>query len=80
MKRENVEKFAHLATFEEIQSNDFNLNIPRYVDNSEKEEEIDISATFAELAKLDLQEAEVDMQLSKYFQELGICHDEKVTK
>lgn len=74
LKREDVEKFAHLATFEEIQGNDFNLNIPRYVDNSEKEEEIDISATFADLAKLERQEAEVDEQLSKYFQELGICN------
>lgn len=79
LKREDVEKFAHLATFEEIQSNDFNLNIPRYVDNSEKEEKIDISATFADLAKLERQEAEVDVQLSKYFQELGIVLDEKVT-
>lgn len=80
MKREDVEKFAHLATFEEIQSNDFNLNIPRYVDNSEEEEEIDIQSTFSELAKLDQQEAEVDLQLSKFFKELGICLDEKVMK
>ena len=80
LMREDVEKFAHLATFEEIQSNDFNLNIPRYIDNSEEEEEIDISATLAELSKLDEQEAEVDLQLSKFFKELGICLDEKVTK
>lgn len=80
LKREDIEKFAHLATFEEIQSNDFNLNIPRYVDNSEEEEEIDISSTFAELAKLNSQESEVDLQLSKYFKELGICLDEKVTQ
>ena len=80
LMREDVEKFAHLATFEEIQGNDFNLNIPRYVDNSEEEEEIDIKATFAELAKLDLQEVEVDMRLSKYFNELGVCLVGKVTK
>ena len=79
LKREDVEKFAHLATFEEIQGNDFNLNVPRYIDNSEEEEEIDIESTFSELAKLDQQEAEVDLQLSKFFNELGICFDEKVT-
>lgn len=78
MKREDVEKFAHLATFEEIQGNDFNLNVPRYVDNSEEEEEIDIQSTFSELAELDQQEAEVDLQLTKFFKELGICFDEKV--
>lgn len=80
LKRKDVEKFAHLATFEEIQSNDFNLNIPRYIDNSEEEEKIDIESTFSELTKLDQQEAEVDLQLSRFFKELGICLDEKVMK
>lgn len=79
LKRKDVEKFAHLATFEEIQGNDFNLNIPRYIDSSEEEEEIDIESTFSELAKLDQQEAEVDLQLSRFFKELGIRFDEKVT-
>lgn len=72
LKRENVEKFAHLATFEEIQSNDFNLNIPRYVDNSEEEAEIDISTIFAELEKLDTQEVAIDKKLDKFLSELGI--------
>lgn len=80
LKREDVEKFAHLATFEEIQGNDFNLNVPRYIDNSEEEKEVDIQSTFSELAKLDQQEAEVNLQLSKFFKELGICLDEKVMK
>lgn len=80
LKREDVEKFAHLATFKEIQGNDFNLNIPRYVDNSEEEEEIDISSTFAELTKLNNQESEVDLQLSKYFKELGFAFEEMSIK
>lgn len=80
LKREDVEKFAHLATFEEIQGNDFNLNVPRYIDNPEEEKEVDIQSTFSELAKLDQQEAEVNLQLSKFFKELGICLDEKVMK
>ncbi|MCH5462738.1 type I restriction-modification system subunit M [Lactobacillus sp. LC28-10] len=41
-KREDVDKFAHLATFDEIQENEFNLNIPRYVDTFEPEPEIDL--------------------------------------
>ena len=41
-QRADVEKVCHLATFDEIKANDFNLNIPRYVDSSEKEAEIDL--------------------------------------
>lgn len=43
-RRETVEKESFLASFEDIEKNDFNLNIPRYVDNFEKEEEIDLDA------------------------------------
>ncbi|KGX84683.1 type I restriction-modification system subunit M [Pontibacillus litoralis] len=43
-KREDVEKFSHLATFEEIEENEFNLNIPRYVDTFEEEEPVDMAA------------------------------------
>lgn len=77
LRREDVEKFAHLATFEEIQSNDFKLHMPCYIDNSEEEEEIDIESTFSELAKLNQREAKVDLQLSKFFKELGISFEEK---
>ncbi|NUU75334.1 type I restriction-modification system subunit M [Paenibacillus xylanilyticus] len=42
-RRENVEKYAHVVTFEEIKENDFNLNIPRYVDTFEEEEPIDMA-------------------------------------
>ena len=40
--REDVEKYAHVASFDEIKENDFNLNIPRYVDTFEEQDEIDI--------------------------------------
>ena len=48
-KRETVDKEAYLATFEDIEKNDFNLNIPRYVDNFEKEEEIDLNELIFEM-------------------------------
>ena len=51
--REDAEKYAHLATFEEIEENDFNLNIPRYVDTFEEEEEIDIDAVGREIDQLE---------------------------
>ena len=52
--------------------NGFNLNIPRYVDTSEEEEEIDLQVTFAELAKLEKEEKEVDAKLAEFFKELGL--------
>lgn len=52
-KRESVEKEAYLASFEDIEKNDFNLNIPRYVDNFEKEEEVDINGLLADMKKTD---------------------------
>ena len=48
-----MDKYAHLATFEEIEENDFNLNIPRYVDTFEEEEEIDIDAVQLEIDRLE---------------------------
>ena len=52
-KRETVEKESYLADFEDIEKNDFNLNIPRYVDNFEKEEEVDLNALLDEMKKTD---------------------------
>lgn len=52
VNRTDVGKYAHVATMEEIAENGWNLNIPRYVDTSEAEEEIDISAVKAELEEI----------------------------
>lgn len=51
--RQEKEKYAHLAPFDEIKENDFNLNIPRYVDTFEEEAEIDIDAVQAEIEQLE---------------------------
>lgn len=73
--RTDVEKYAHLATFEEIEKNDFNLNIPRYVDTSEEEAPIDLEATFKELAAIEKEEKAVDEKLAGFFKELGLNFD-----
>ena len=52
-RRETVDKEAYLASFEDIEKNDFNLNIPRYVDNFEQEEQIDINTLLADMKKTD---------------------------
>ena len=57
---------------EEIESNDFNLNIPRYVDTSEKEEEIDLVAKAADIENLNADIKSAETELKKYFDELGL--------
>ena len=52
VNRVDVPKYAHVATMEEIKENDWNLNIPRYVDTAEAEEEIDIAKVKSELAEI----------------------------
>lgn len=65
------EKFSFVATFEEIQENDFNLNIPRYVDTFEEETEVDIAAVQKEIEKLEDELKIVQLELDKYLKELG---------
>jgi type I restriction enzyme M protein len=71
-KRESVAKYAHLASLEEIKENDFNLNISRYVDTFEEEEEVDIKATQKEIEGLEEELSEVRKEMDKYLKELGL--------
>ena len=75
VERKDIDKFCHVATMEEIESNDYNLNIPRYVDTFEEEEEIDIKAVMAEIKDLESQRASLDVEINKYLKELGILED-----
>ena len=70
--RTEIEKYSHLATLQEVKDNDYNLNIPRYVDTFEEEEEIDIKAVMAEIKELEAKRAELDAQIEVYLKELGI--------
>ena len=56
----------------EIIANDFNLNIPRYVDSFEEEEQIDINAETRKLKELDIKAKAVEEKLADYFRELGL--------
>lgn len=69
--REGVDKYAYLASFEEIKENDFNLNIPRYVDTFEEEEEIDLVAVRGERLELQAELSEIEQQMESYLKELG---------
>ncbi len=66
-----VDKYAYVATLDEIKENDFNLNIPRYVDTFEEEEEIDLMAVRQEREKLKSKLAELEVEMDGYLKELG---------
>lgn len=66
-------KYSYVATFDEIKTeNDFNLNIPRYVDTFEEEEEIDITAVQKEMSKLENELAKVQLEMKNHLKKLGI--------
>lgn len=69
--RVGADKYAYLASLEEIRENDYNLNIPRYVDTFEEEEEIDLMAVCAERQNLKARLAELENEMAKYLEELG---------
>ncbi|APC81353.1 TPA: type I restriction-modification system subunit M [Clostridium botulinum] len=71
-KRETIDKYSYVATMKEIEDNDYNLNIPRYVDTFEEEEPIDIEATKAKIEKIDNEIAQTDKELEVFLKELGI--------
>lgn len=69
---QTIEKYAYRATPQEIADNDFNLNIPRYVDTFEEEEEIDLEAVQAEIAKIETELVEVRRKMEQNLNELEL--------
>jgi len=69
--RESIQKYAHLASLDEIKENDFNLNIPRYVDTFEEEEEIDLIEVRAERFQLESELKIVEEKMKVCLGELG---------
>jgi type I restriction enzyme M protein len=67
-----IDKYAYRASVKEIADNDFNLNIPRYVDTLEEEAEIDLEAVKQEIAKLETELAGVRRKMDGYLNELGL--------
>ena len=70
--RASIDKFAYVASFDEVTENDYNLNIPRYVDTFEEEETVDIAAVARELKALDLEMQKTDKTIAGFCGELGI--------
>lgn len=70
--RAELEKYSHRATREEIAGNDYNLNIPRYVDTFEAEPEVDIVAVQREIEQIEAELVEVRERMAGYLKELGL--------
>ena len=70
--QQTVDKYAYLADFDEIAENDFNLNIPRYVDTFEPEPLVDMAAVNTKITRLKVELAGVEEKMTGYLQELGL--------
>lgn len=71
--RQDIEKYAHVATLQEVKDNDYNLNIPRYVDTFEAEDEIDLDAIAKALQDLEIESHKTDAVIADFCKALGIA-------
>ena len=70
--RSEEDKYSYVATLDEIAENDYNLNIPRYVDTFEEEEPVDISAVAQEIKQVNDTLTETDREIAAFCKELNI--------
>jgi len=71
--RETIDKYSYLASLDEVKENDYNLNIPRYVDTFEEEVPVDLDAVAKELQAIDTQMLDTDNAIASFCDELGIA-------
>jgi len=71
-ERITEDRYSYLAPLDEIRENDFNLNIPRYVDTFVEEKAVDLKAISKELKALETEMGKTDKEISAYCKELGI--------
>ncbi|MEW8333836.1 MAG: type I restriction-modification system subunit M [Candidatus Thiodiazotropha sp.] len=71
-QRQDVDKYAHVALFDEIKENDFNLNIPRYVDTFEQEQEVDLESVQKNIDSLEAELARVRKEIGHSLRELAL--------
>ena len=67
----DIDGFCHIAELDEVKENEFNLNVPRYVDTSEQEEEIDIQKTIDDLNRIEKERMYIEKEVRKDLVELG---------
>ncbi|HCU7575316.1 TPA: SAM-dependent DNA methyltransferase, partial [Staphylococcus aureus] len=75
-RKKTIDKYSYSATLQEIADNDYNLNIPRYVDTFEEEAPIDLDQVQQDLKNIDKEIAEIEQEINAYLKELGVLKDE----
>ena len=68
---EEIEKYSRIVTLDEIKENDYNLNISRYIDTTEEEEQIDVAQVIKELKQLELEREKIEATMYSFLKELG---------
>ena len=71
-KYESIDKYSYLSNIDEIKENDYNLNIPRYVDTFEEEEPVDMMEVAGNIKDIKKELKEVEEEMAKYLEELGL--------
>jgi len=71
-ERKTIDKYSYVATLQEVAENDYNLNIPRYVDTFEEEEPVDLTTVSNALKAIDTDMATTDATIADYCNQLGI--------
>jgi len=71
-KYEEVDKYSYKASIEDVEENDYNLNIPRYVDTFEEEEPVDMEVVKQNISNIKSEIETVEKQMQKYLEELGL--------
>ncbi|WP_339298083.1 type I restriction-modification system subunit M [Paenibacillus sp. FSL R5-0623] len=71
-KYESIDKYSYVATVDEIKENDFNLNIPRYVDTFEEEDQVNMEQVKVNITSIKQEIQEAEAQMDKYLKELGL--------
>lgn len=74
-ERVAIEKYSHIATMTEIQENDYNLNIPRYVDTFEEEQRVNIKAVQNKIVTLNLELLSLEEKMNSYLKDLNLIGD-----
>lgn len=76
--RKNIDKYSRLVPYKEIKENDFHLNIPRYVDTSEEEKEIDLHSVLESIRKDDDEISKLSIELNNQLRLLGVLKDGEI--
>lgn len=77
INRQDIDKYAHVANFDEIKENDYNLNIPRYVDTFEQEEAIDIVQVSQEIVNLNKEIKQAETEFLAMLDQLAVTPETK---